>query len=132
MTVGYNFKRIEVRLCSCNSPLPRSTCGGKVLGPQPSGGASRKDGAVGKRRPAASLPLSLSLSHSLAPFSFCRLCGRRCQVVPGAKDFIDIVLSQTQRKTPTVVHKGNNITRVRQFYTRKVRGAPVAHWRRFA
>ncbi len=28
------------------------------------------------------------------------------QVVPTAKDFIDIVLSKTQRGTPTVVHNG--------------------------
>ena len=27
-------------------------------------------------------------------------------VVPGATDFIDIVLSKTQRGTPTVAHKG--------------------------
>ena len=26
--------------------------------------------------------------------------------VPTAKDFIDIVLSRTQRQTPTVVHRG--------------------------
>lgn len=29
-------------------------------------------------------------------------------VVPGSSDFIDIVLSKTQRGTPTVVHKGAN------------------------
>eukprot|EP00054_Salpingoeca_dolichothecata_P018244 m.111796 g.111796 ORF g.111796 m.111796 type:complete len:648 (+) comp22795_c0_seq3:65-2008(+) len=42
-------------------------------------------------------------------------------IVPSAKDFIDIVLSKTQRKTPTVVHKGYKISRIRQFYTRKVK-----------
>ncbi|PNH03440.1 Nucleolar GTP-binding protein 1 [Tetrabaena socialis] len=42
-------------------------------------------------------------------------------VVPGAKDFIDIVLSKTQRGTPTVVHNGWNIQRIRQFYMRKVK-----------
>ena len=42
-------------------------------------------------------------------------------VVPGAKDFIDIVLSKTQRKTPTVVHQGYQISRIRKFYMRKVR-----------
>jgi len=42
------------------------------------------------------------------------------RVVPDAKDFIDIVLSKTQRGTPTVVHNGWAITRIRQFYTRKV------------
>eukprot|EP00331_Platyophrya_macrostoma_P027340 CAMPEP_0176436172 /NCGR_PEP_ID=MMETSP0127-20121128/17796_1 /TAXON_ID=938130 /ORGANISM="Platyophrya macrostoma, Strain WH" /LENGTH=648 /DNA_ID=CAMNT_0017819413 /DNA_START=29 /DNA_END=1975 /DNA_ORIENTATION=+ len=42
-------------------------------------------------------------------------------VVPPSKDFIDIVLSKTQRKTPTVVHKGYHISRIRQFYMRKVK-----------
>ena len=41
--------------------------------------------------------------------------------VPSAKEFIDIVLSKTQRKTPTVVHKGYHISRVRQFYMKKVK-----------
>lgn len=43
------------------------------------------------------------------------------QVVPPAKDFIDIVLSKTQRQTPTVVHNGWQIQRIRQFYMRKVK-----------
>mmetsp|Transcript_20120 Transcript_20120/g.43823 ORF Transcript_20120/g.43823 Transcript_20120/m.43823 type:complete len:675 (+) Transcript_20120:351-2375(+) len=43
------------------------------------------------------------------------------QVVPTAKDFIDIVLSKTQRGTPTVVHNGWKIQRIRQFYMRKVK-----------
>lgn len=42
-------------------------------------------------------------------------------VVPPAKDFIDIMLSKTQRKTPTVVHKGYKISRIRSFYVRKVK-----------
>ncbi|MEW5300831.1 MAG: hypothetical protein WDW36_003731 [Sanguina aurantia] len=42
-------------------------------------------------------------------------------IVPGAKDFIDIVLSKTQRGTPTVVRNGWAITRVRSFYMRKVK-----------
>jgi nucleolar GTP-binding protein len=42
-------------------------------------------------------------------------------VVPPAKDFIDIMLSKTQRKTPTVVHKGYKISRIRAFYMRKVK-----------
>lgn len=40
--------------------------------------------------------------------------------VPSANDFLDIVLSKTQRKTPTVVHPGWKITRIRSFYLRKV------------
>lgn len=43
------------------------------------------------------------------------------EVVPTSKDFIDIVLSKTQRQTPTVVHNGWAIARIRQFYMRKVK-----------
>lgn len=43
------------------------------------------------------------------------------EAVPTAKDFIDIVLSKTQRQTPTVVHNGWAIARIRQFYMRKVK-----------
>jgi len=42
-------------------------------------------------------------------------------VVPPAKEFVDIILSKTQRKTPTVVHKGYSISRIRAFYMRKVK-----------
>lgn len=42
-------------------------------------------------------------------------------VVPTSSDFIDIVLSKTQRKTPTVVHKHYQISRIRNFYMRKVK-----------
>ena len=46
---------------------------------------------------------------------------KRITVVPTAKDFVDIILSRTQRQTPTVVHKGYAITCLRQFYMRKVK-----------
>ncbi|KMT03071.1 hypothetical protein BVRB_8g196300 [Beta vulgaris subsp. vulgaris] len=46
---------------------------------------------------------------------------KKITVVPNGKDMIDIVLSRTQRQTPTVVHKGYAITRLRQFYMRKVK-----------
>uniref|UniRef100_A0AAY4ABE0 Nucleolar GTP-binding protein 1 n=1 Tax=Denticeps clupeoides TaxID=299321 RepID=A0AAY4ABE0_9TELE len=36
-------------------------------------------------------------------------------------EFIDITLSKTQRKTPTVVHKHYQIHRIRHFYMRKVK-----------
>jgi len=42
-------------------------------------------------------------------------------VVPTAKDFVDIVLSKTQRKTPTQVHPQFKISRIRSFYMRKVK-----------
>jgi len=46
---------------------------------------------------------------------------KKITVVPNGKDFVDIILSRTQRQTPTVVHKGYAITRLRQFYMRKVK-----------
>lgn len=48
---------------------------------------------------------------------------KEIQVVPGAKEFQDIVLSRTQRKTPTVVHPQFKISRIRSFYMRKVKYA---------
>ncbi|OMO82957.1 hypothetical protein CCACVL1_11651 [Corchorus capsularis] len=39
--------------------------------------------------------------------------------IPNSKDFIDIVLSSTQRQTPTVIHKGSGIVHIRTFYRRK-------------
>lgn len=46
---------------------------------------------------------------------------KKIQVVPTSKDFIDIVLSKTQRKTPTVIHKNYKISRIRSFYLRKIK-----------
>lgn len=46
---------------------------------------------------------------------------KKIQVVPNGPDFIDIVLTRTQRKTPTVIHKGYPITTIRKFYMRKVK-----------
>ena len=46
---------------------------------------------------------------------------KKITVVPSSKDFVDIILSKTQRKTPTVIHKHFKISRIRQFYTRKVK-----------
>lgn len=42
-------------------------------------------------------------------------------VVPNSTDLINIILSKTQRKTPTTVHAGYKITRIRRFYMRKVK-----------
>ncbi|CCF59851.1 hypothetical protein KAFR_0I00700 [Kazachstania africana CBS 2517] len=41
--------------------------------------------------------------------------------VAPANDLLDIVLNRTQRKTPTVIRPGFNITRIRAFYMRKVK-----------
>ena len=43
--------------------------------------------------------------------------------VLAASDMIDVVLSKTQRKTPTEVHPQFKITRIRNFYMRKVKFA---------
>lgn len=37
------------------------------------------------------------------------------------QDFVDIILSKTQRKTPTVIHKHFKISRIRRFYMTKVK-----------
>ena len=46
---------------------------------------------------------------------------KRIQPVPTNKDFVDIVLTRTQRKTPTEVHAQFQISRIRSFYMRKVK-----------
>lgn len=42
-------------------------------------------------------------------------------VIPNANEFLDVVLNRTQRKTPTVIRAGFQISRIRAFYMRKVR-----------
>lgn len=46
---------------------------------------------------------------------------KRIQPVPTNKDFVDIVLTRTQRKTPTVIRANFEISRIRSFYMRKVK-----------
>jgi nucleolar GTP-binding protein len=46
---------------------------------------------------------------------------KNIEVIPAASSLVDIILSKTQRKTPTVVHKGYEIQRIRKFYMRKVK-----------
>ncbi|KAL2443595.1 Nucleolar GTP-binding protein 1 [Exophiala dermatitidis] len=41
--------------------------------------------------------------------------------VPTSQEFIDIVLSRTQRRLPTQIRAGFKISRIRSFYTRKVK-----------
>ncbi|KAF3919293.1 hypothetical protein ABW21_db0200263 [Orbilia brochopaga] len=41
--------------------------------------------------------------------------------VPTSQEFLDIVLSRTTRKTPTVIRAGFKISRIRAFYLRKVK-----------
>lgn len=42
-------------------------------------------------------------------------------VVPTATEFVDIILSKTQRKTPTVIHARKQMSLIRHFYMRKVK-----------
>jgi len=46
---------------------------------------------------------------------------KKISPIPSASEMIDIVLTRTQRKTPTVIHPGYKITRIRTFYMRKVK-----------
>jgi nucleolar GTP-binding protein len=46
---------------------------------------------------------------------------KKIVTIPTSQDFIDIILSKTQRKTPTVVHKQYKISRIRNFYLRKIK-----------
>ncbi|ORY63144.1 nucleolar GTP-binding protein [Pseudomassariella vexata] len=43
------------------------------------------------------------------------------QPVPTSQEFLDIVLSRTQRRLPTQIRAGFKISRIRGFYTRKVK-----------
>jgi nucleolar GTP-binding protein len=57
---------------------------------------------------------------------------KELQTVPDAKKLIDITLSKTNRKTPTVVHPGFKITRVRSFYMRKVKFCQTTYNEKFS
>ena len=46
---------------------------------------------------------------------------KKIKAIPEAMDFVDIVLTRTQRKTPTIIHPNFKITRIRSFYRRKVK-----------
>ncbi|KAI9678436.1 MAG: Nucleolar GTP-binding protein 1 [Trizodia sp. TS-e1964] len=46
---------------------------------------------------------------------------KEIQPVPTSAEFLDIVLSRTQRRLPTQIRAGFKISRIRNFYTRKVK-----------
>src|SRR5271167_2871360 len=46
---------------------------------------------------------------------------KNIEPVPTGTDFLDIVLSRTQRRLPTVIRPGFKISRIRSFYARKVK-----------
>lgn len=41
--------------------------------------------------------------------------------IPNSKNIVDLILSKTQRKTPTIIHKQYSIQRIRNFYIRKLK-----------
>lgn len=45
------------------------------------------------------------------------------RTISSSKELIDVVLSKTQRKTPTIVHPQFELSRLRSFYMRKVKFA---------
>ncbi|CAN0890894.1 Nucleolar GTP-binding protein 1, partial [Linum grandiflorum] len=51
---------------------------------------------------------------------------KKITVVPNANDLIGIILSRTERRTPTIVHKGYPIDCIRPFYMLKVQSAQMA------
>lgn len=57
---------------------------------------------------------------------------KELQTVPDAKKLIDITLSKTNRKTPTVIHPGFKITRIRNFYMRKVKFCQTTYNEKFS
>eukprot|EP00428_Durinskia_dybowskii_P053406 CAMPEP_0170336270 /NCGR_PEP_ID=MMETSP0116_2-20130129/69177_1 /TAXON_ID=400756 /ORGANISM="Durinskia baltica, Strain CSIRO CS-38" /LENGTH=548 /DNA_ID=CAMNT_0010589657 /DNA_START=80 /DNA_END=1723 /DNA_ORIENTATION=+ len=56
---------------------------------------------------------------------------KEIQTIPPAKQLVDIVLSKTNRKTPTIVHPGFKITRIRNFYMRKVKFCQTTYGEKF-
>jgi len=46
---------------------------------------------------------------------------KQIKVIPNSNDLTNIILSKTQRKTPTVIHPSYAINRIRSFYMRKVK-----------
>jgi nucleolar GTP-binding protein len=46
---------------------------------------------------------------------------KQIRPIPSSDEMINILFSKTQRKTPTVVHAGYSIMRIRAFYMRKVK-----------
>jgi len=46
---------------------------------------------------------------------------KKMGAIPTSTEMVDIVLTRTQRKTPTVVHPGYKINRIRSFYMRKIK-----------
>lgn len=56
---------------------------------------------------------------------------KEIQTIPPSKQLVDIVLSKTNRKTPTIIHPGFKITRIRNFYMRKVKFCQTTYGEKF-
>jgi nucleolar GTP-binding protein len=41
--------------------------------------------------------------------------------IPEPKEFVNLILSKLQKKTPTIVHKQFSIQKIRHFYIRKIK-----------
>jgi nucleolar GTP-binding protein len=50
-----------------------------------------------------------------------KYCFKNINVIPDAVNLINIILSLTQRKTPTIIHSRMKISQIRQFYMRKIK-----------
>jgi hypothetical protein len=60
-----------------------------------------------------------ALAFSFSASLFVLACSPRSSPRCVSQEMIDIVLSRTQRKTPTIVHPQFHIARIRSFYQRK-------------
>jgi GTP1/Obg family GTP-binding protein len=68
------------------------------------------------------LPRSLSASPGIQTLKMTtRVSFKDIPPVPTSQEFLDIVLSGTQRRLPTQIRSGFKISRIRAFYTRKVK-----------
>ncbi|KAL8991556.1 MAG: hypothetical protein Q9177_000056 [Variospora cf. flavescens] len=82
------------------------------------------------RYPAADIAklIELGVSREEAPrhcliiiITIMKTTWKEIQPVPTSQEFLDIVLSRTQRRLPTQIRSGFKISRIRAFYTRKVK-----------
>merc|ERR1711977_25149 len=61
------------------------------------------------------------LAHTHERLPVMKTTWKDTQPVPTSQEFLDIVLSRTQRRLPTQIRAGFQISRIRNFYTRKVK-----------
>lgn len=61
------------------------------------------------------------MQQTSSPTAGMKTTWKEIQPVPTSQEFLDIVLSRTQRRLPTQIRSGFKISRIRAFYTRKVK-----------